>query len=104
VSTFWRTIDGVFVGISLLNLENINGAPIEFEVSPSCFDGGILNWNGGRLQRAKDLLGYSRVSYPLEELEKLKRKSTVSSKDVSDSLKKRMFLRNIDFYFPHSDS
>lgn len=102
--TYWRTPEGVFVGISLLELERMNASPIEFESSPSCFDGGITNWNKGKLEKLTELLEYSRLAYPLEEVEKFKTSSTVSSKDLPASLKKKIFLANIEFSFPNSDS
>ncbi len=101
--TFWKTPDGVFVGISLLKLERINGAPIEFEASASCFDGGILNWNGGKLEKAKDLFDYSRISYPFDEEDRLLKLGRISSSALSDSLKEKIFLANIDFSFPQSE-
>jgi len=101
--TFWKTPDEVFVGMSLLKLERINDAPIEFEASPSCFDGGIINWNQGKLEKAKDLFNYSRISYPFDEQERLQKLGRVYSKDLSDSLKEKIFLANIDFSFPQSD-
>lgn len=100
---FWKTPDGVFVGISLLMLEEINDAPIKFESTESCFDGGILSWNGGKLEKAKDLFDYSRISYSSEDVENVTKSGSVSSTDLMDSQKKKIFLGNIDFSFPHME-
>ncbi len=98
--TYWKTPEGVFVGISLLDLEAMNAAPIDFESSESCADGGIRNWNDGKLKQLEDLLAYSRLSYPWEELERWRKNGTVSSKSLPKALKERVFLSKIALPFP----
>jgi hypothetical protein len=94
----WKTAHGVFAGITLLSLEQINGAPIEFEASESCSNGGIMNWNGGTLEKLNGLFSNSRMSFNAEDIEGIRRGDVVSSKDISDSTKMRIFLDRISFY------
>ncbi len=94
----WRTVEGVFVGISLLSLEKINGAPVEFEVSESCGNGGILSWRGGSLEKSHKLFSDSRISFNPEDVEVARKRDVVSSTDLSDSVKSGMFLDRISFY------
>lgn len=103
--SYWNTKEGIHAGITLLELERINGAPIDFESSDSCFDGGVSGFHNGTLEKHKDLLSYSRVSYPREDVERFRRPedSIVSSKGLSVSLKKRIYLETITFSFPAVD-
>ncbi len=98
----WKTAEGVYVGMSLTELERLNRAPIEFESSASCFDGGITSWSGGRLEKLKELLAYSRLVYPLDEVEPMKKGAVVNSRDLASSLKEKILLGNVEFSFPHS--
>ncbi len=49
-----------------------------------------MNWNQGKLEKAKDLFDYSRISYPFDEQERLQKLGRVYSKDLSDSLKEKI--------------
>ena len=100
--SYWKTKSGVHVGMSLFELEKLNGAPINFESSSSCFDGGILDWHGGKLEKEKETFSYSRISYPLDGTESFKqlKSSSISSKDLPQSLKKQIYLGGIEFSLP----
>lgn len=44
----WHTKEGINSGMSVEDLEKINGAPLTIDTSESCFGGGINEWNGGK--------------------------------------------------------
>jgi hypothetical protein len=57
-----------------------------------------MNWNGGTLEKLNGLFSNSRMSFNAEDIEGIRRGDVVSSKDISDSTKMRIFLDRISFY------
>jgi hypothetical protein len=47
----WRTRSGVHWGMSLKDLERLNGAPFQITGSGTDVSGNVVSWNGGRLER-----------------------------------------------------
>jgi hypothetical protein len=100
---YWKTAEGIYVGINLLKLEELNKAPINFESSDSCFDGGINSWNGGKIEKLSGLFEYSRLTYPSVDLEDIRGTSLtggdISSHTLAPSIKKRIYLSELEFSF-----
>ena len=47
----WRTRSGVHWGLSLKDLERLNGAPFQITGTGTDVSGNVVSWNGGRLER-----------------------------------------------------
>ncbi len=82
----WNTTEGVRLGITLKELEAINGAPFKIAGFGWDYSGAITSWEGGRLDSLTGRAGlslipkredYSRV--PAEELEPVMGDGVVSS-------------------------
>ena len=48
----WRTRSGVHWGMSLKDLERLNGVPFQITGAGTDVSGNVVSWNGGRLERA----------------------------------------------------
>lgn len=101
--TYWLTKSGVGVGVNLEQLEKINAAPIDVDVSESCFAGGINSWNNGHLSKAFDEGSGSyfsfRMDYDSDAVQRYRKMASVKSSDLPPSIKKQVAVGRVTVLF-----
>lgn len=93
----WRTEQGVHIGTNLIELEQINNAPVDFNFSETCESGSIISWNAGNLAKYKNELEYIRLRTP--DLGKYGTGQKISSSELPRKLKKEIYIQSFDIYF-----
>ncbi|MFZ4761962.1 MAG: hypothetical protein ACOYK8_04025 [Alphaproteobacteria bacterium] len=103
-ASVWHTKEGVHVGMNLAELEAVNRAAVDVDVSESCFAGGINSWNGGILEKHQGELGSMIMDYPdvekFKNNEKFRNSGSINSSLLPLEVKKQISIRSLTIDFP----
>jgi hypothetical protein len=101
--TYWLIKSDVGVGVNLEQLEKINAAPIDVDVSESCFAGGINSWNNGYLSKefesGSGVYFSFRMDYDSDAVQPYRKMASVKSSDLPPAIKQRVAVGRVTVLF-----
>lgn len=98
-STDWRTAEGLGLGVSLGELERMNGKPVTFESCECCGDGGVGDWHGGVFDSSGSVSVEVDDADVRESLGRY-RDDGVTSSEITAELKSKIHVKRIVLHLP----